>query len=55
MSKEDVRKIRNFAEEDEKNRKEGMKLMQEIRKQKNEELAEIMKKYKKKKEDGGKE
>ena len=55
MRKEDVRKIRNFAEEDERNRKEGMKLMQEIRKQKNEELAEIMKKYKKKKEDGGEE
>ena len=53
MSKEDTRKIRNFVEEEEKNRKEGLRLMKEIRKQKSEELAEIMKKYKKKKEDGG--
>ena len=55
MSKEDVSKIRNFVDEDEKNRKEGMRLMKEIRKQKFEKLAEIMKKYKKKKEDGGEE
>ena len=42
-------------EEDEKNRKEGMRVMKEIRIKKNEELAEMMKKYVKKEENGGEE
>ena len=55
LSKEDARMIRNFVEEDEKNTKEGQRLLKEMRKQKSEEWAEIVKKYKKRKEDGGEE
>ena len=53
MSKEDVRKIRSYVKESEKNRKEGMRVMKEIRRKINEELAKMMKKYKKMEEDGG--